>query len=113
MIAKGVSVVPTGSDTPISWLSAAFKTLNLPVSLTGKTYDVGLIVIYIAYLFSYTFYQVIKSISISDFGIILVEQSQNYAPLASSNNTLAKYANPFQFSLQVISSEGQLYLYSS
>ncbi|KZP24075.1 hypothetical protein FIBSPDRAFT_951384 [Athelia psychrophila] len=38
LVAKGGSVVPIGSTTPISWLSAAFKTLSLDVVLMGKKY---------------------------------------------------------------------------
>lgn len=38
--AKGVSVVPTGSNTPVSWLSTAFKTLDLPVTLMGQKFTV-------------------------------------------------------------------------
>lgn len=40
LIAKGVSVVPTGSNTPVSWLSTAFKTLSLPVTLMGQKFTV-------------------------------------------------------------------------
>jgi len=41
LIAQGDSVVPTGSTTPISWLSGAFKTLSLSITLPGQRYTVS------------------------------------------------------------------------
>ena len=37
LVAKGNSVMPTGSNTPVSWLSTAFKTLSLSVILESYT----------------------------------------------------------------------------
>lgn len=40
----------------------------------------------------------------ADLEVVMTTQDEAYAPLASSKNTLATYANPFGFSLQVIQS---------
>ena len=40
LVAKGDSVFPTGSSTPVNWLSAAFQTLDLNVILPGISYQV-------------------------------------------------------------------------
>ncbi|KAJ7647487.1 hypothetical protein FB45DRAFT_200334 [Roridomyces roridus] len=81
---QGDSVQPTGSDAPVSWLSAAFKTLSLQVILPGQTFDI------------------IQSISLNEFALVMQTQDQAFAPLASSDNILATYKNPFGFSLQVV-----------
>ncbi|KAF7983257.1 hypothetical protein HWV62_22882 [Athelia sp. TMB] len=86
LIAKGDSVVPSGSSVPISWLSAAFKTLSLSVSLAGQKF------------------QIIESIAINDFNVEITSQNQAYEPTVGSNSTMAEYRNPFGFSLQVIQS---------
>lgn len=48
--------------------------------------------------------QIIQSIALADFGVVMTDQSEAYAPLVSSNHTTAEYKNPFGFSLQVIES---------
>lgn len=47
-------------------------------------------------------FQVIQSIALNDLEVTLEEQDQTFAPPTSSKFTLAKYKNPFGFSLQVI-----------
>ncbi|KAJ7594702.1 hypothetical protein C8J56DRAFT_446479 [Mycena floridula] len=83
---KGNSVQPDGSDGPVSWLSTAFKTLELDVTLPGQKFEV------------------IQSIDLSDLAVTLEDESQTFAPPTSSHNTVAHYKNPFGFSLQVIKS---------
>ena len=46
--------------------------------------------------------KIINSVTISDLEVIMTEQSEAFAPLASSLHTLATYKNPFGFSLQVV-----------
>ncbi|KAI0063538.1 hypothetical protein BV25DRAFT_1915044 [Artomyces pyxidatus] len=72
---KGESVQPSGSSAPVTWLSTAFQSLTL---------------------------EVIQSISLSDLEVVMTEQGEAFAPLASSQHTLATYKNPFGFSLQVV-----------
>ncbi|KAI0631497.1 hypothetical protein C8Q77DRAFT_1218963 [Trametes polyzona] len=81
---KGESVQPTGSNGPVQWLSTAFKTVTLNVTLPGETFDI------------------IQSIDMSDLELVMTEQSQAFAPGASSQHVLAQYKNPFGFSLQVV-----------
>ncbi|KAF9007982.1 hypothetical protein BDQ17DRAFT_1388900 [Cyathus striatus] len=69
---QGDSVQPSGSNGPVDWLSTAFKTLRLDVTLPGEKIDV------------------IQSIALNDLNVTI------------SESTLAKYRNPFGFSLQVI-----------
>ncbi len=40
---QGESVQPTGSDGPVQWLSTAFKTITLNVTLPGETFDVSVL----------------------------------------------------------------------
>ncbi|PPQ99716.1 hypothetical protein CVT24_009699 [Panaeolus cyanescens] len=80
----GDSVFPTGSSTPVQWLSTAFKTLSLDVILPGQKL------------------QVIEAIQLNDLAVTLLTQDQTFAPPTSSSNTVAQYRNPFGFSLQVI-----------
>lgn len=40
---QGESVQPTGSDGPVQWLSTAFKTVTLNVTLPGETFEVSLL----------------------------------------------------------------------
>lgn len=91
----GESVQPSGSDGPVSWLSTAFQTLTLDVTLPGQKYDI------------------IDSISLVDLAVTIKEDSQAYAPLTSSNSTAAKYKNPFGFTLQVVESGEEITLASS
>ncbi|KAI0660249.1 hypothetical protein C8Q70DRAFT_914138 [Cubamyces menziesii] len=81
---KGVSVQPKGSNGPVQWLSTAFKTVTLDVTLPGQVYEI------------------IQSIEMSDLELVMTEQGEAFAPLASSQHVLAEYKNPFGFSLQVI-----------
>ncbi|KAH8992759.1 hypothetical protein EDB86DRAFT_3078965 [Lactarius hatsudake] len=88
---QGDSVQPTGTGT-VGWISSAFKTLMLQVILPGH---------------------IIDSITLSDLEIAMTEQNQIFAPLASSQHTLATYKNPFGFSLQVIQSAEDIFLGAS
>ncbi|KAF9451269.1 hypothetical protein P691DRAFT_757432 [Macrolepiota fuliginosa MF-IS2] len=81
---RGDSVQPPGADGPVTWLSTAFKTLSLNVVLPGQKFDV------------------IKSIQLNDLEVTIRTADQAFAPPASSKNTVAQYANPFGFSLQVV-----------
>lgn len=83
LIAQGESVKPDGS-TEIGWLSAAFKTLELEVTLQGETFNL------------------IQSITIDDLTVTMQTDDQTWAPPSSSDSTNAVYRNPFGFSLQVI-----------
>ncbi|KAA1471743.1 hypothetical protein DENSPDRAFT_133322 [Dentipellis sp. KUC8613] len=80
----GDSVQPSGSNSPVEWLSTAFKTLELQVILPGQKYTV------------------IQSIALSDLEVVMLTGDEAFAPLASSQNTMAEYKNPFGFSLQVV-----------
>ncbi|KZV76329.1 hypothetical protein PENSPDRAFT_747787 [Peniophora sp. CONT] len=91
---KGVSVAPDGNDE-IGWLSTAFKTLEINVTLPGHIY------------------QIIDSISLNDFQLTMTEEGQAFAPLAGSTDTVAEYKNPFGFSLQVIQSSENITLAES
>lgn len=82
----GNTVQPSGTSAPVTWLSAAFKTLTLDVTLPGKKFDI------------------IQSITLSDLSVTIENQDEAFAPLSGSNNTVAEYKNPFGFSLQVIQS---------
>lgn len=89
LVTKGDTVQPPGAPGPVEWLSTAFKTLSLEVTLPGEKFDV------------------ITSIALNDLEVQLTEDSQTWAPPTGSNYTLAKYKNPFGFSLQVVKS-GQI-----
>ncbi|KAH7108191.1 hypothetical protein BKA62DRAFT_764259 [Auriculariales sp. MPI-PUGE-AT-0066] len=90
----GDSVDPCGCGQEVGWLSAAFKTLTIDVVLPGHVY------------------KIIDSIEISDLGIVMVQPEQAFAPLATSQHTLAQYRNPFGFSLQAIQSAQTLVISS-
>lgn len=49
-------------------------------------------------------FTVIESITLSDLEVVMTEDSEAFAPLASSEHTLAEFKNPFGFSLQVVDS---------
>ncbi|RPD52770.1 hypothetical protein L227DRAFT_646291 [Lentinus tigrinus ALCF2SS1-6] len=83
---QGESVKPSASGSPVGWLSTAFKTLTLTVTLPGQKLDI------------------IQSIEMSDLELVMTEQSQAFAPDASSKHILTQYKNPFGFSLQVVKS---------
>ncbi|KAG2368054.1 hypothetical protein BDR07DRAFT_1391769 [Suillus spraguei] len=80
------TVQPPGANGPVTWLSTAFKTLTLDVTLPGKKFDI------------------IQSIALLDLSLTVQSQDQAFSPLSGSNNTIAQYKNPFGFSLQVIQS---------
>ncbi|KAH8119480.1 hypothetical protein DFH11DRAFT_1722990 [Phellopilus nigrolimitatus] len=82
----GNSVQPSNSSDAVAWLSTAFKTLTLTVTLPGQKFTI------------------IESIAISDLEIGMTSQNEAFAPSSSSKFTLATYKNPFGFSLQVIRS---------
>ena len=44
LMTKGDSVQPSGSDGPVTWLSTAFKTLSLEVTLPGQKSDASVMV---------------------------------------------------------------------
>jgi hypothetical protein len=82
---KGSFVKPDGSNS-VTWLSTAFQTLELDVTLPGQIF------------------QIIESITLDDLELVMTQDGQAYAPPASSQHTVAQYKNPFGFSLQVIQS---------
>ncbi|KAI5120964.1 hypothetical protein M0805_006636 [Coniferiporia weirii] len=86
----GESVQPSNSSGSVPWLSTAFKTLTLSVTLPGEKFTI------------------IESITISDLEVEMTDQDEAFAPLASSNHTLATYKNPFGFSLAVVQSSQNL-----
>ncbi|KAF8524806.1 hypothetical protein BU17DRAFT_84312 [Hysterangium stoloniferum] len=83
---QGNSVDPNGNGQTVSWLSTAFKTLTLNVTLPGQIF------------------QIIDSITIEDLELVLDQPSEDFKPLTSSKTTAATFKNPFGFSLQVIRS---------
>ncbi|KAG2078952.1 hypothetical protein BDR04DRAFT_1124058 [Suillus decipiens] len=83
---QGDTVQPPGTNGPVTWLSTAFKTLTLNVTLPGQKFDI------------------IQSITLLDLSLTMQSQDQAFSPLSGSNNTIAQYKNPFGFSLQVIQS---------
>ncbi|KAI9066059.1 hypothetical protein FKP32DRAFT_1566723 [Trametes sanguinea] len=89
---KGESVQPKGSSGPVQWLSTAFQTVTLNVTLPGETFNI------------------IQSIDMSDLELVMTEQDQAFAPLASSKQVLAEYKNPFGFSLQVVAGSEDIIL---
>ncbi|GAA6057282.1 hypothetical protein JCM3770_004534 [Rhodotorula araucariae] len=88
----GDSVVTPAQGSPVSWLSAAFKTLTLNVTLPGKKSDI------------------ISAISIKDLIVTIQEPSQAYAALVQSNETDVTYRNPYGFSLQAVQAGGSFYI---
>ncbi|KAJ6593726.1 hypothetical protein B0H19DRAFT_32612 [Mycena capillaripes] len=87
---QGDSVQPSGSSQPVAWLTTAFKTLTLSVVLPGQTFDI------------------IQAIDLNQLALTMLTQDQAFAPLSSSDFTVAKYKNPFGFSLQVVASAQEL-----
>ncbi|KAJ7209536.1 hypothetical protein GGX14DRAFT_451849 [Mycena pura] len=83
---QGDSVQPSGSSQPVTWLSTAFKSLTLNVILPGQQFTI------------------IESIGLDQLSLTMVTQDEAFAPLASSDFSLATYRNPFGFSLQVVES---------
>ncbi|KAF4598358.1 hypothetical protein EYR38_006760 [Pleurotus pulmonarius] len=93
LVAKGDFIQP--GDSAVGWLSDAFKTLELSVTLPGQISEV------------------ITAITLDDFAVTMQTPDQAFAPLASSQGTVAQYKNPFGFSLQVVESKQTLILSSS
>ncbi|GAA5937070.1 uncharacterized protein JCM15063_000146 [Sporobolomyces koalae] len=85
-------VSPAQPNSPVDWLSAAFKKLTINVILPGHIYDV------------------IKSVTIDDLTVELTEASEDYNVPSSSNRTDAVYANPFGFSLTANQAGGDFYI---
>ncbi|BGP22157.1 pre-rRNA processing protein [Rhodotorula toruloides] len=81
-------VTPAQPGSPVSWLSAAFKTLTINVTLPGKQFDI------------------ISAISIKDLIVTVTQPSEAYAALIQSNETDVTYKNPYKFSLQAIQAGG-------
>ena len=48
----------------------------------------------------------------SDFELVMTEESEAFAPIASSQTVVAQYKNPFGFSLQVVQSSENITLVS-
>ncbi|BGP44010.1 hypothetical protein JCM10449v2_008067 [Rhodotorula kratochvilovae] len=88
----GDSVVTPAQRSPVSWLSAAFKTLTLNVTLPGKKSDI------------------ISAISIKDLIVTIDEPAEAYAALVQSNETDVTYRNPYGFSLQAVQAGGSFYI---
>jgi len=102
---RGDSVQPPGASGPVDWLSAAFKTLTLDVVLPGEKRQVTVIRLCCADLLisrNTLIVQVIQEIDLNDLQITLQSQDQAFSPPTSSQHTVAKYKNPFEFSLQVV-----------
>ncbi|KAI9459106.1 hypothetical protein F5148DRAFT_1219463, partial [Russula earlei] len=91
LIIQGDLVQPSG-NVAVGWLSSAFKTLELQVILPGQTYEI------------------VESITIYDLEVMMTEQDEAFAPLASSRRIVARYKNPFGFSLQVFQASEDIIL---
>ena len=102
---RGDSVQPPGASGPVDWLSTAFKTLSLDVILPGEKLQVIIVLIYCAGLLilrNTVIVQVIQEINLNDLQVTLKSQDQAFSPPTSSQHTVARYKNPFGFSLQVV-----------
>ncbi|KEI38050.1 uncharacterized protein L969DRAFT_18838 [Mixia osmundae IAM 14324] len=87
----GDSVVSTAQpNSPVGWLTTAFKTLTLSVVLPGQIFTI------------------IKSIQLLDLEVSIMNQAEAYAVDTSNMQTDAVYANPFTFSLQALSTAVQI-----
>ncbi|KAI9459105.1 hypothetical protein F5148DRAFT_1001220 [Russula earlei] len=91
LIIQGDLVQPSG-NVAVGWLSSAFKTLELQVILPGQIYEI------------------VESITIYDLEVMMTEQDEAFAPLASSRRIVARYKNPFGFSLQVFQASEDIIL---
>jgi hypothetical protein len=106
---QGNFVQPSGNPA-VGWLSDAFKTLTLQVILPGHIYQVGFISRRTNCLITDRVSKVINSVTISDLEVIVTEKGEAFAPLASSQHTLATYRNPFGFALQVVQASEDIIL---
>ncbi|GAA5969858.1 hypothetical protein JCM21900_004182 [Sporobolomyces salmonicolor] len=84
----GDSVVSPSQSSPVTWLSNAFKTLVLNVTLPGKRSDI------------------ISAITLKDLTVTIQEASQAYAALVQNNETDVTFTNPYKFSLTPIQAGG-------
>ncbi|KAJ7188457.1 hypothetical protein C8R46DRAFT_1054741 [Mycena filopes] len=87
---QGTSVMPPGATEPVTWLTTAFQSLTLQVVLPGQKFTV------------------IQAIDLDQLALTMTTQDQAFAPLTSSEYTLAQYKNPFGFALQVVASAQEL-----
>ena len=79
---QGDSVVTRANgNKPVKWLSKAFKTLTLHLTLPGHIYEI------------------IRSVTISDLMVTVMKDSQTWAPPSGSNSTVVMFNNPLHFSL--------------
>ncbi|KAF8517537.1 hypothetical protein BU17DRAFT_91663 [Hysterangium stoloniferum] len=74
---QGNSVDPNGNGQTVSWLSTAFKTLTLNVTLPGQIF------------------QIIDSITIEDLELVLDQPSEDFKPLTNLKTTAATFKNPW------------------
>ncbi|GJN94719.1 hypothetical protein Rhopal_007810-T1 [Rhodotorula paludigena] len=89
----GDSVISPAQKSPVSWLSAAFKTLTISnVTLPGKQS------------------KIISAISLADLIVTIQEPEQAYAALIQNNETSVTYRNPYGFSLQAIQAGGDFFI---
>ncbi|GAA6063179.1 hypothetical protein JCM10212_003114 [Sporobolomyces blumeae] len=84
----GDSVITPAQNSPVTWLSAAFKTLVLNVTLPGHRYDI------------------ISAITLKDLTVTIENADEAYAALIQSNETDVTFQNPFRFSLTPIQAGG-------
>lgn len=75
-------ITKENGNKPVKWLSDAFKTLTLHVTLPGHIY------------------KVLYSISIQDLTAKFLKPEHTWAPLTGSNQSLAVFATPLRFDLQ-------------
>ncbi|CAD6924941.1 unnamed protein product [Tilletia controversa] len=80
---KGVSVISSAQpNSPVSWLTKAFKTLVLNVTLKGRIFTI------------------ISAITISDLEVFINgDPSDSYVVPSTNNKTVATFSNPFNFDL--------------
>lgn len=81
-------VSPAQPGSPVKWLSAAFKTLTLDVSLPGHVYDI------------------VSAATLKDLDVSVLDQSQSEAALVTNNATEITFKNPFGFSLSLVQAGG-------
>ncbi|KAL8279026.1 hypothetical protein RQP46_008484 [Phenoliferia psychrophenolica] len=85
----GESVVsPAQPNSPVKWLTVAFKRFSFDTILPGHKYDV------------------INAISLKDLTVTLNEAPQDFHALITNNETDITFKNPFKFSLEALSAGG-------
>ncbi|KAM0789126.1 hypothetical protein ACM66B_003180 [Microbotryomycetes sp. NB124-2] len=91
---RGQEVIsPAQPDSPVDWLSAAFKKLTLNVVLPGQKFD-----------------DIISAITIQDLTITITDQEDAYNVPTRNNETDATYKNPFGFSLTAKQAGGEFFI---